>query len=85
MCVGDLKFCYFSFHSFISKTQNEVSGVGVWVGGGEENQQGGGGGVGTADRRRRRRLRGSDLQQMGWLPSTILPFFAPFIVISSDL
>ena len=44
-----------------------------------------GGGVGTADRGWRRRLRGSDLQQTGWLPSTILPFFAPFIVISSDL
>ena len=31
---------------------------------------------------RRRRRRGSDLLQMGWLPSTILPFLAPFIAIS---
>ena len=68
-------------------------------GGGKRTSRGGGagkrsltrggrdrrGGVGTADGGRRRRLRGSDLQQMGWLPSTILPFFAPFIVISSDL
>ena len=44
---------------------------------------GGGGGVGTADGGRRRR--GSDLQQMGWLPSTILPFLTLFIAISSDL
>ena len=39
-----------------------------------------GGGGGTADGGRRRR--GSDLQQMGWLPSTILPFLALFIAIS---
>ena len=31
---------------------------------------------------RRRRQRGSDLLQMGWLPSTILPFLALFIAIS---
>ena len=36
--------------------------------------------VGTADGGRRRR--GSDLLQMGWLPSTVLPFLAPFIAIS---
>ena len=35
---------------------------------------GGGGGRGGGG--------GFDLQQMGWLPSTILPFFAPFIAIS---
>ena len=48
---------------------------------------GGGGGVGTTDggRRRRRRRRGSDLQQMGWLPTTILPFLTLFIAFSSDL
>ena len=27
----------------------------------------------------------SDLQQMGWLPSTIFPFLASFIAISSYL
>ena len=38
--------------------------------------------VGMANSGRRRRRRGSDLLQMGWLPSTILPFLVPFIAIS---
>ena len=73
-----------------------VVGVGEFQppgGGGEEIADAGGrryrrrgrdrrgeGGVATADGGR-----GSDLQQMGWLPSTILPFLAPFIAISSYL
>ena len=65
----------FLFFHFKNQTQNEICEGG---GGG-----GGGGGVGTADGGRRRR--GSDLQQIGWLPSTILPFLAPFIAISSYL
>ena len=54
------------------------SPTGEEIAGGEE-------GVGTVDGGRRRRRRGSNLQQMGWLLSTILPFIAPFIAISSYL